>query len=206
MRNLIRLALQAGNIRDALRLSREARALRAVNEAGGFPDRVRPRDRGTYATDEFMSDPDFAFNERYIDPFSDGNATEFYGQLPQGGSMTFNPRTGARSTQRSGYSNVNELESPFEGVRVWPTVNDPAIGMRRPFSEELPPWMGAGTPPRVYDRIYGNYAGFSPLGFNTSMTGPLPRGAWVGPTGPNDPYDFITDAMGNRWLERGIPF
>ena len=86
----------------------------------------------------FDSDPAFYGNERYVDPFSDSRATEFYGQLPQGGFMTMNPRTGARSTNRFGNSDfMGGLASPYEGFRVWPQFNNAPPG----------PWMGAGMPP-----------------------------------------------------------
>lgn len=165
----LRRLLMSGDVRGLLEGSRRAfqdlvmgspvpnersraRALEAVNEAGGFPDRgPSQRERGYFGNEAFEVDPAFYGNERYVDPFSDSRATEFYGQLPQGGFMTFNPRTGARATNRFGDSQWSGgLAAPYEGFRVWPETYGGAAVSRT----GVPPWTGAGSPPPSFNIVF----------------------------------------------------
>lgn len=118
----LRRLLQSGDIRSVLQESRRSfsdiaavlgtptnrarqRALDDMNARGGISGpNPTMKERGDYRTDAFLSDPDFLGRERYVDPFApnrlrDPNAaTEYYGMLPDGRRLQFNPQTGSRST------------------------------------------------------------------------------------------------------------
>jgi hypothetical protein len=145
MFRMLRAALRSGNLREILRLSREASALQNLNRAGGIPTSPTQPSAGRFQNDAFMSDPDFAFNQRYTDPSA--GATEFYGRLPDGRNMTMNPQTGARSTFANPMypSAPSPTQAPYEGFRVWSESYGGAPVAYSPDS--IPPWMGRGTPP-----------------------------------------------------------
>lgn len=141
MRNLIRLALKAGDFREIFRLSREARALENLNRTGGISGPgPSQRDWGDYRTEQFMSDPDFLGRE-YLTDAMDGS-TEYRGTLPDGRRMVFDPSTGTRSTfaRQSG----NPIEAPYESFRVLPS-NPPFQGYNFP-SGFTPNFIPPGAP------------------------------------------------------------
>lgn len=142
MRNLIRLALRAGDFREIFRLSREARALENLNRTGGVSGPgPSQRDRGDYRTEEFMSDPDFLGREYFAD--MTGDARVYRGNLPDGREMTFDPSTGSRST--SARQRDYPIEAPYEGFRVMPgSVNRQHFQNWGESSAPPGPWMGRG--------------------------------------------------------------
>lgn len=192
MGRFLRMALRAGNIREALKLSREARALENLNASGGIRAGSVPTQaqRGNYTNEMFLSDPDFAFNERYIDPFGSGNEREFYGILPDRRNMTLNPRTGARTTTtplgRGRYPiSTPPIEAPYEGFRVWPEGN-------RWNDGPIPPWQGAGKAPYAdpywaefgpFDEAYRPWMSNNPEWHPLDMNVPAAFGGGVDPYG-----------------------
>jgi len=210
----LRAAIRAGNIRNILKVSREASALRGINSAGGLTstggdagDFLRGRGVDVDAmTAPGTGNPYADWTSSQMDPglpaFADSLGGGYVLEGPRGGRQRFDGV--AANMQLGRNEGFGGIDSRFEGMRTWPTVQDDAIGMRRPLSPTTPPWQGAGTPPRDVFSPFGQ----SPLGFNYQMQAPLPREGWVGPIdfGSRGRADYITDAMGNRWLDNGYPF
>ena len=200
----LRAAMKAGNwAKAAMESRRRARALADLNARGGIRGgegmRFARAGEGT--------------SERTLDSLIDrGFQPDMYAWNATGlrGNQVFlDPKTGARTIfppdpNWSMTPNFrNPIESPFEGVRVWPGTRLPGFGehmsvgavpggtMRAihpgvPFSVDVPPpWMGRGPAP-------------------TPSTGRfLPRDM---ETGGGRMYDFeMGDLQGRRFFAPSIP-
>jgi len=143
----LRAALRAGRFGTAARESRrQARAVRSINERGGF--RMAP-------------EPSSSLEMRGYDRFMG----QGYGETARGNAVIFDPYTGARTVLPQTLDDAltgapmprGPVAAPYEGVRTWSGRADD--GFPRSF-DAPPPWMGRGTPPpsRSYT-MYDSYAG-----------------------------------------------
>jgi hypothetical protein len=151
----LRAALRAGRFGTAARESRrQARAVRSINERGGF--RMAP-------------EPSSSLEMRGYDRFMG----QGYGETARGNAVIFDPYTGARTVLPQTLDDAltgapmprGPIEAPYEGFRVWPGTRLPGFGeemqvgavpggtMRSmkagvPFSVgQAPPWIGRGSAP-----------------------------------------------------------
>ena len=190
----LRAALKAGRFSAAGRESRrQARALADLNRRGGISG----------GPSELASALEQRGFERY--------AGTGFGATPRGNMVTVDPVTGARTVFPQTLDDFSTgvpmprgpIESPLEGVRVWPGTRLPGFGehmsvgavpggtMRAihpgvPFSVDVPPpWMGRGPAP-------------------TPSTGRfLPRDM---ETGGGRMYDFeMGDLQGRQFFAPSIP-
>lgn len=174
MRNLIRLALQAGNIRDALRLSREARALNNLNATGGVRRPGRASEASEYLRNQGV-DVDAMTSPGTGDPYMDfvgPYPSGFVATAPRGGGVVVDSGSGSRSVfTGSGFDQRfprglegtesapifgtrNPIEAPYEGFRAFNGVE-----------EYVPDWVGRGNAPAVdqpWLESHGYYDAYRP--------------------------------------------
>jgi len=151
----LRAALRAGRFGTAARESRrQARAVRSINERGGF--RMAP-------------EPSSSLEMRGYDRFMG----QGYGETARGNAVIFDPYTGARTVLPQTLDDAltgapmprGPIEAPYEGFRAWPGTRLPGFGEEMnvgalpgarvvstspgvPFSLNSPPsWVGRGEPP-----------------------------------------------------------